>query len=413
MTAHYSDILEKLRTEYQAVERYYGQTVYKLSKDGFVYLRYSKRAKGEKERYFFGLGKDAIDKLVNFDFSVIFVCGEEGTYFILNKEYIVSIIDGVDISSGRWLMNIYNTENSWYLKVSGKEKVDITDYKNRFDLIFSKVIYLEEEITKDEFLEMNGKPEIAEISEMEKIKSDLISNSTKSDEPSLFEEAITSCFTFLGFTCERIGTAGNTDVLISSPYRMIIEAKTTKRDSINKIYFTRLKQHREKYGADKVIVISNDYDPSVIRDAEIENALLIRTKTLCRIIDLSDDFPLSPLDLKYIFQLNGLLEKDDLSELENKFTTLKAEVNNFPVILKSIDGTKRSIDEIFGRYQMVSENSEAGTSDKIRFEAFIKFLALPYIGILINDNGFFFREISEDIALKRLKKLGGFIHGDP
>jgi hypothetical protein len=99
MANHYSNILRKLEEEYRAVERYYGQTVYKLSKDGFAYLRYSKREKTGKEKYFFGLDKDAIEKL--------------------NKDFVLSIIDGLKISGSRWLINIYKAKNVWYLKVSG------------------------------------------------------------------------------------------------------------------------------------------------------------------------------------------------------------------------------------------------------------------------------------------------------
>jgi len=413
MTNHYSNILKKLEAEYRAVERYYGQTVYKLSKDGFVYLRYSKREKTGKEKYFFGLDKDAIARLKKFDFTVILVCGGEDINFILNKDFVLSIIDGLKISGSRWLINIYNAKNVWYLKVIGKERIDISDFKNRFDLIFSKIIYLEKEekeITKEKFREEKGKPELIELSEMEKIKSDLISSSIKSDRPSLFEEAITSCFKFLGLECEHIGGAGNTDVLVSIPYRVIIEAKTTTRSSIGKIYFTRLKQHKEKYNADFIAVICNDFEPSVIRDAEIENTLLIQTKLLCRLLDLNAEYPLSASDLKYIFHLKGLLKEENLQDLRNRLVTLKEKIENLSTIIQSIDNKKRNLDEVFGRYQMKCTALDTTILDKTQFKAFIDFLAMPFMGVIVKESGLYYREVSEDVAMKRLNKIGGGIY---
>ena len=348
MTNHYSNILKKLEAKYRALERYYGQTVYKLSKDGFVYLRYSKRQKTGKEKYFFGLDKDAIERLIKFDFTVILVCGEEDINFILNKDFVLSIIDGLKISGSRWLINIYNAKNVWYLKVSGKKRIDISDFKNRFDLMFSKIIYLEKEITKEKFREEKRKPELIELSETEKIKSYLFSSSIKSDKPSLFEEAIASCFKFLGFECEHIGGAGNTDVLVSIPYRVIIEAKTTTRSSIGRIYFTRLKQHKDKHNADFTAVICNDFEPSVIKDAEIENTLLIQTNSLSNLLDLNAEYPLSPSELKYIFHLNGLLKEENLQDLRNRLVNLKEKIGNLSTIIQSIDNKKSNLDEVCG-----------------------------------------------------------------
>lgn len=410
MTNHYFNILKKLEVEYNGVEKYYGQTVYKLSKNGFIYLRYSKRDKTGKEKYFFGLDKDAIDKLEKYDFSVIFVCGEENINFILNKDLILSIIDGVKIIGNQWKVNIYTINNIWYLKVSGKEKINITLFKNRFDLIFSKTIYLHKEITKEEFHKPTQELKTVVLSEVEKIKSNLILNSVNSDNSSLFEEAIASCFKYLGFECEHIGGAGNTDVLVSKPYRIILEAKTTTRDGISKIYFTRLKQHKEKHKADFIAVIGNDFEPAVIRDSEIEHTLLIKTKILCDLLDLNNEYPLAPSDLKYAFMLKGLLKEEDLQPIRNRYVEFNEKIKNLPIIVKSIDDQKRSLDEVFGRYQMKCTELNTSTLDKIQFKVFIDFLAMPFIGVIAKQNNYYYRIVSENIAVKRLNKIGGDIY---
>ena len=412
MANHYSNILKKLEARYKSLERYYGQTVYKLSKDGFVYLRYSSKTiigkKKKVDKYFFGIEKDFIEKLKDYDFTVILICGKENLNFILNKDTFFSIIDGVPLSRSQWKINLFCTEETNELQVTGKPRINISEFKNRFDLIFSRIIY--KEITKQEFNKEEKKPKFIKLPESEKIKLNLISNSIKSDNPSLFEEAIASCFKFLGFTCDHIGGAGNTDVLLSIPYRVIIEAKTTTRDSIGKIYFTRLKQHKGKHNADYIVVISNDFKPSVIRDAEIEDSLLIQTKLLCKLLDLNDEYPLSPIDLKYIFQLKGLLKEEDLKNLRDRFVNLKEKIESLSAIIQSTDNQKRNLDEVFGRYQMKCTELDTGILDKFQFEAFIDFLAMPFIGVIVKESDLYYREVSEDIAMKRLNKIGGGIY---
>jgi hypothetical protein len=410
MINHYKEILTQLKGKYNIVERYYGQTVYKLSKDGFVYLRYSSGDKLGRQKYFFGLEKDAIDLMKNYDFSVIFVCGSSQQFFIINKDHLLSIIDRVAIRGNQWKVNIYKKDSSWYCRVTGKQKIDITDFNNRFDLIFSRIFYVKKEITKKEFLKEKVKSKVIELSETERIKSNLVSCSTRSNKPSLFEEAIASCFKFLGFECEHIGGAGNTDVLISTPYRVIIEAKTTTKEGIGKIYFTRLKQHKEKNQADFIAVICNDFEPSVIRDAEIEDTLLIQTMLLCKLLDLNDEYPLSPFDLKYIFQSKGLLKELNLQPLRDRLVNRREKIKNLYTVIQGIDNQKRNLDEVFGRYQMKCVELNINPLDKMQFKAFINFLALPFMSVIVKEDNLYCREISEDIAIKRLNKIGGEIY---
>jgi hypothetical protein len=407
MSSHYKDILTQLKEECSSVERYYGQTVYKISKDGFVYLRYSSGDKSGKRKYFFGLDKDAIGLMKNYEFSVIFVCGSGENSFIINKDYMLSIIDSVPVRGNQWKVNIHKKNNVWELKVTGKEGLDVTDFKNRFDLIFSRVFYIEREITKEEFLKEKPKSEAIMLSEAERTKSKLISCSTKSTKPSLFEEAIASCLELLGLECRHIGGAGNTDVLINKPYRIIVEAKSTSRDNIDKIYFTRLKQHKLKHEANSIVVVSNGFAPSVIRDAEIENVLLMPTRLMCKIIDVHEEYPLSPYDLEYVFQRNGLLRDEDLHRLTNKFLSVREKMNNLLLVVKSVDNTKRNLDELYGRYQIRCEESDVGYLAKDEFTAFVNFLAMPFLGLMVKENDLYCRKTSEKAAVRRLNKLGG------
>ncbi len=414
MSDHYDDVLSTLQQHYSSVERYYGHTVYKLSKDGFAYLRYSSKSViGKKKRvdkYFFGIETDTIEKLNHFDFAVILICGNANLTFVIGKDAFLSIINDVPVTGSQWKLNVFCSEESDELQVTGKPRINISGFKNQFESIFSKIIYLEKRITKEEFRQTHERPKVIQLSESESLRSNLISTSVKSDEPGLFEEAIACSFRSFGFESEHVGGPGNTDVLISSPYRVIIEAKTTTRDSIGKIYFTRLKQHKEKNRADFIVVICNDFAPSVGRDAEIEQSLLIRTELLCRLLDLNEQYPLSPFDLESLFEITGLLKEEHLRDLAARPAKLKGQIGNLPAIVQSIDNEKRSLDEVFGRYQMRCTQLSVAPLEKTQFNAVIDFLAMRFIGVIVKESSLYCREVAEDIAVRRLSKIGGAIY---
>jgi len=410
MTDHYSHILERLKSEYESVERFYGRTVYKLTKRGFVYLRYSRRAKTGHERYFFGLEKDAIRKLSNSEFTVIFVCGQGTDNFVINKDLLLSIVDEAKIAGNQWKVNIYPREKKWYLKVSGKKRVEISNFRNRFDLILSRIIFLEREIAKITVQEESEKPDSQLLSDAEQIKSQLMSSSIESKNPKLFEESIVKCFNFLGFECEHIGGSGNTDVLVSKPYRIIVEAKATTRTSLSKIYFTRLKQHKKKHRAHGIVVVANGFEPSVIRDAEIENTTLLKTESLCELIDIHNEYPLQLHDCQRFLSIVGLLREDELIDIRKGVDKRRRKLEALPVIIQSVDTQKRSLDEIFGRYQIKCEEASKTCLDKSDFSALIEFLSLSFTSLLVKEGSLYCRELGDESALKLLGKIGLNIH---
>jgi len=89
---------------------------------------------------------------------------------------------------------------------------------------------------------------------------------------------------------------------------------------------------------------------------------------------------------------------------------LNEKIKNLSIIIQSIDNQKRNLDEVFGRYQMKCAELNTTTLDKIYFKAFIDFLAMPFIGIIVKENASYYREVSRDIAIKRLNKIGDGIY---
>jgi len=108
--------------------------------------------------------------------------------------------------------------------------------------------------------------------------------------------------------------------------------------------------------------------------------------------------------------LKGLLKEESWQDLRNQLANLNEKIANLSTIIQSIDNQKRNLDEVFGRYQMKCTELNTSTLDKIQFKAFIDFLAMRFMGVIVKENSLYYREVSEDIATKRLNKIGGGIY---
>lgn len=86
---------------------------------------------------------------------------------------------------------------------------------------------------------------------------------------------------------------------------------------------------------------------------------------------------------------------------------VKNKIKNLPVIIKSVDCKKRNLDEIYGRYQMKCEEVGIRYLSRDEFMAFINFLSMPFLGLVTKEGALYYRDISEDIAMKRFSKVGG------
>ena len=409
MIDHYKPIITKLNKDLKSLELYHGLTVYKFAKEGFIYLRYSGGSK-TGDKFFFGIEENTIKILTDFDFSMIFVCGKEDIKFVINKDIILRLLKNVKISSGQWKVNILFKDDEWFLKVSGKDKFRVTEYLNRLDLILSKSFFVEN-IPAAKTIELNQDNENKENSnQLNIIIKNLKLSSILSNEPDLFEKEVLNAFNFLGFNGKHIGGSGNTDVVIESPYRMILETKTTRKVSIAKIYFTRLKQHQIKNNAEYIIILANKFSPSVVRDAEIEMAILLNTETLCKILKIHEKFPLVPTDLEFIFKKPGLVQEKDLVEFFSRHQRLLVLTKNFQIILKAVNNKKKPIDEIYGRYQMLCEKSSFDSLDKKDFNNMLNFLAIPSFSLVIRVNNEYYLNIDNKIASERLAKIGELLN---
>lgn len=186
--------------------------------------------------------------------------------------------------------------------------------------------------------------------EIELLKDKLVQYASLSEEPTKFEEIIKKIFVEFGFECKKIGKSGDTDVLAKSNYSIIIEAKSTKRKAISRINFTRLKQHKIKHNADFIIIIAKNFEPAVIRDSEIEKALLFPIETISRLLEISKNYPIYP-DLLFplLKKKIGIVKKEDLAYIENMYKEQRLLKEGLYLLIDILSNEKpKTVDEIKG-----------------------------------------------------------------
>lgn len=221
----------------------WGQSIYSVNCRTDVYLRYSK---DQGNKFWFGVSESVFEKYCNRNFYILFICGNERNVIVLPSAEFGTLIEGVKATSnGEWHINIFKKEDRYELRVSKKGIFDVTPYLNYYD--FTPLPFRKGYIPQVQGftpLRRYKAQEVLEKEEKEELPTSfqekLIKASKDSENPIEFEKLVKQAFQKLGFDAELIGGAGDTDILVSRPYNMIIDAKSTSRDSLSQIHFTRI-----------------------------------------------------------------------------------------------------------------------------------------------------------------------------
>lgn len=143
-----------------------------------------------------------------------------------------------------------------------------------------------------------------------------------------FEEAIADIFCFMGFEAERIGGAGDTDVIVrwqadeDEILTAIIDGKSKSNGQVthNDISDVAIDTHKDKNNADFVAIIGPSFSGDTIRNhARKKSFALITDTQLIEIARASQALGLSLQEIALIFQVpNGLSQLDEIISLKQR-----------------------------------------------------------------------------------------------
>lgn len=400
------------------IEKIQGNNIIRLNSSAILYLRYNKNSgmtKKLKGKFWFGITKSEYEKYLDENLFVVCICkltGEETDYIIFPKEVFREFLNKIELKSGQWKFNLLKDfENKYYLQISGIGDFEVTDFVNYFD--FTPLPLKRESIPKVGEIVLKKKkasviPTEEKLTLIDKIKI----YSKDSYKPDKFEEAINEYFSALGFIAERIGGSGDTDILVKEPYKFIVDAKSTKLDSKGRINFTRIKRHKAKHNAKYMVIISTNFQPAVIRDAEMENACLIKVDFLEDLYTLFKRSWFSPFEIEGLFSKIGMLTNKDLDFLKNKERKDIKFKQNLEVLIKNLDFSHRGVDEIKGRIEYYCDDNKIERMLKEEIQEALEFLQIGYLDIVGKEGDNFFLKFNQDIALKKLKNYIGGYYGE-
>jgi len=412
------DLINYLK-HWHNIEKVRGNNIIRVNSSAILYLRYNKNSgmsKKLKGKFWFGITKSEYEKYLNENLFVVCICKvtkEEIDYITFPKEVFGEFLNKTELKSGQWKFNLLKDfVNRYYLQISGIGEFEVTDFINYFD--FTPLPLKRESIPKVGGVTLKQKkpvpmPVEGKLTLIDKIKI----YSKMSDKPDRFEEIIAEYFNALGFIAERIGGPGDTDILVREPYKFIVDAKSTKLDSKGRINFTRIKRHKAKYKAKYMVIISVDFQPAVIRDAEMENACLIKVSLLEDLYTLFKRNWFSPFEIKMLFSKDGMLTDNDLDFLRDKEREDIKFKRNLELVIKNMDFSHRTLDEVKGRTEYYCDDNKIERISREEIQDALEFLQLGYLGIVDKEEDKFLLKFNQDIAAKKLKfYIGGYYGGE-
>jgi hypothetical protein len=405
------ELIEKLKEQFD-IAPIRGSDIVGINSKAILYIRSSKNLGGTDEipgRFWFGITKSEYDKYISKNFFIICVCAmsyDKIEYVVFPADKFEVLKRDMELKSGQWKFNILiTTDNRVLFQISKKGEYDITEFVDNFD--FSPKEF------RREFYPRIGKFEarksVERLAEVEKrpvsLEDELIATSRESDKPKNFEKALEKMFKFLGFECERIGGPGETDVLVTRPKTFKVDGKSTKSEAKTAINFTRIKRHMAQNNAEYMIIISIGFDPAVCRDAELEGATLISINTLLDIIKLHRENVLSPYDYIEVFKKPGIIDKNKMVSLHEKASYRKALIEKSVILLKNMDFSPRSLDEIKGRVDFYSEQKKTHVLRKNEIEKILAFLEHDILGIVNQKDNRYSLNYTPILAREKMKSI--------
>lgn len=150
--------LQKLK-EKSNVERAYNlgkPSAYKVDDLEYIYLRYSKKyTYGKRHKYWYGVEKEFLIKLVGVGGFVVFITEDPANNFKIPAEDLLELLkDKPTANDGSWKIHLFETGTSFEFRTA-KEKIDLNDYLNLYQINHDKRRIHQKPITTKETLKPN------------------------------------------------------------------------------------------------------------------------------------------------------------------------------------------------------------------------------------------------------------------
>jgi restriction endonuclease Mrr len=254
----------------------------------------------------------------------------------------------------------------------------------------------------------------------------LVATQRQSQAPTLFEEAITEAFDFLGFEAQHIGGAGQTDVLAraslgQSSYSIVIDAKSTHTGKVpdSQISWPVIDRHRQLRAATFAAVIGEDFSGGQLQEfADQYRVTLITTSALLELVRFHASAPFNLHELKELFTNFGRAD----AALQALVERHKRNQRHWLLIADIIDTIERfqkrtpespapKIDNLYFYLTLNGSHSPADAPTLQDVTDAVAFLASRAVNVLVEvpgSSGAYQLAMKGSVARKRLTALARF-----
>ena len=380
------------------IKRVYGQSFYELNSTAILYFRYSK---AHKSQFFFGVESDDVLRYKDNNLFILFICESEDEIVVLPAEEFQEMVKGTEPVSSQWKVFISKKKDEYSFRVAGKGKYDVTGHLNKFD--FRSAEFRTGTLPSiGKFIPLgqkrDQKPVVERTQPPVSLEERLIASSSDSKHPTVFEKTVSEAFEKLGFRTKHIGGARNTDILIESPIRGIVDCKSTADVSLSQLNFARLKRHKKENDGSFLLVIGKGFDRAVMRDASMEQCTLMPVEILKEMLQITSGCTLSPFDIEPLLRKEGVITSEDCQVLRKQANVFREKTESVIKVIAALDFRPRALKEIKGRldYENEAELSEI-----------LSVLSSPFLSLVIRTDGNYSSRYSHTQSVAKLKQILG------
>jgi hypothetical protein len=204
------------------------------------------------------------------------------------------------------------------------------------------------------------------------------------------EESIAEIFRFMGFHSERIGGAGNTDVIVrwqnynGNDVTAIIDGKSKSSGKVshNDISDIAIDTHKDANNADYVAIIGSNFSGETIRNiARKRGYALINIKQLSAIAVASDSIGLSLQEIGLMFQV-----PEGISELNNFIMTKQRELKIMSIIITTLNQDQAVLGGLSARDIFIMSRTTTEAPSLSELLEVVEILSKPEIGAIYATN---------------------------
>lgn len=388
-----------------SIKRVYGQSFYELNSTAILYFRYSK---AHKNQFFFGVESDDVLRYKDNNLFILFICESEDEIVVLPVDDFLEMVEGTEPISNQWKVFIAKYKAEYTFRVAGKGKYDVTGNLNEFD--FRPADFRTGSLPSvGRFTPLgrksDQKPTLEQAPILSSLEERLVAGSSDSKRPALFERTVSEAFEKLGFRVKHIGGAGNTDVLIESPIRGIIDCKSTADDSLSQLNFSRLKRHKKENDATFLLVIGKDFNRAVVRDAAMEQCTLMPVEVLKEILRISDTYVVSPSEIEPLLKKEGLVSLEDCQGLKQTADNFRQKIESVIRVITALDFRPRALKEIKGRLDYEAEEKRQNQINETELSDILTLLCSPVLSLAVRTDINYSSKYSHNQSMERLKQI--------